>query len=91
MQNKPRCKNRVNMKRLECYECGTEFQCGSIKEKLCWCNNLPNLRMDFDLAGRCVCPDCLTLGKAKQITKMRKKKNAQRRADKLELRVKYNL
>ena len=75
------------MKRIECYECGTKFQCGSAKGKLCWCNNLPNLRINFDLAGKCVCPDCLTEGKAKQITKMRKKKNAQRRVDKLEFGV----
>ena len=74
-----------DMKQLECDECGTKFQCGSNTEKPCWCHNLPNLRSNFDLAGKCVCPDCLTHGKAKQITKMRKKKSAQRNADKIEL------
>ena len=55
------------MQRLECDECGTKFQCGSNKGKTCWCHNLPNLRTNYDLAGKCVCPDCLTQGKAKQI------------------------
>ena len=40
--------------------------------------DLPNLRGSFDLAGSCVCPDCMTLGKAKQITKLRKIKKQQR-------------
>ena len=75
------------MERIECDECSTKFQCGPTKEKLCWCNHLPNLRSNFDLAGKCICPDCLTKGKAKLITKMRKKKNAQRREDKLEFGV----
>jgi hypothetical protein len=39
---------------------------------------LPNLRGSFDLAGKCVCPDCMTVGKAKEITKMRKIKKQQR-------------
>ena len=73
------------MKQLECDECGTKFQCGSNIEKQCWCHNLPNLRTSFDLAGKCFCPDCLTEGKAKQITKMRKKRAAQRNVDKIEL------
>jgi hypothetical protein len=40
---------------------------------------LPNLRQNFDLAGKCVCPDCMTLGKAKEMTKARKVKRKQRR------------
>jgi hypothetical protein len=40
--------------------------------------NLPNMRQNFDLAGKCVCPDCMTLGQAKAITKMRKRKKAVR-------------
>jgi len=36
------------------------------------------MRDTFDLAGKCVCPDCLTQGKAKAITKMRKAKKAVR-------------
>ena len=75
----------LNMEKLECDECGTKFQCGSNKKKQCWCHKLPNLRTNFDLAGKCFCPDCLTEGKAKQITKMRKKRTAQRNADKIEL------
>jgi hypothetical protein len=30
------------------------------------------MRGQFDLAGACLCPDCLTLGQAKAITKQRK-------------------
>ena len=73
------------MQKLICDECGTQFQCGSSSNKECWCYSLPNMRTSFDLAGKCVCPDCLTLGKAKQITKMRKKKAEQRAKDKSEL------
>jgi hypothetical protein len=36
------------------------------------------MRESFDLAGNCVCPDCLTQGKAKAIIKMRKAKKAVR-------------
>jgi len=45
--------------------------------------DLPNLRGSFDLAGSCVCPDCMTLGKAKEITKIRKIKKQQRVASAL--------
>ena len=75
----------LNMEKLECDECGTKFQCGSNIEKQCWCHNLPNLRTNFDLAGKCFCPDCRVEGKANQITKMRKKRTAQRNADKIQL------
>ncbi len=72
------------MEKLICNECGTSFNCGgqsnaSRKKSSCWCMNLPNLRGSFDLAGDCVCPDCMTLGKAKAITKMRKQKKAVRK------------
>ena len=66
------------MQKLTCDECSTVFNCGSAPDGTCWCMNLPNLRGSFDLAGKCVCPDCLTLGKAKAITKMRKQKRAVR-------------
>ena len=62
--------NAVN--KLICEECGTQFNCGSTKDHSCWCVNLPNMRGKFDLAGACLCPDCLTLGQAKAITKQRK-------------------
>ena len=69
------------MQKLTCDECGTVFNCGSTPEGSCWCMNLPNLRGSFDLAGKCVCPDCLTQGKAKAITKMRKQKKAVRQSN----------
>ena len=54
------------MQKLTCDECGTKFNCGAPPGKdHCWCMELPNLRESFDLAGKCVCPDCMTLGKAK--------------------------
>jgi hypothetical protein len=40
---------------------------------------LPNLRQNFDLAGKCVCPDCMTLGQAKQMVRARKIKKQNRR------------
>ncbi|MEG9862701.1 MAG: cysteine-rich CWC family protein [Parvularculales bacterium] len=66
------------MQKLICEECGTEFNCGTSAEGTCWCHNLPNMRESFDLAGKCVCPDCLTQGKAKAITRMRRQKKAVR-------------
>lgn len=63
------------MSKLVCDQCGTTFNCGSTPDRSCWCMNLPNMRGSYDLAGKCVCPDCLTLGKAKEITKQRKKRN----------------
>ena len=72
------------MNKLVCDECGTIFNCGTPPGTLrCWCMDVPNLRGSFDLAGSCVCPDCLTLGKSKSITKMRKIKKKQRDAAKL--------
>ena len=44
---------------------------------------LPNLRGTFDLAGTCVCPDCLTMGKAKAMINSRKVKQRQRAASAL--------
>ena len=65
------------MNRLICDECGTSFNCEVLPGKLrCWCMDLPNLQGSFDLAASCICPNCMTLGEAKEITKMRKiKKN----------------
>jgi len=61
------------MDKLTCDECGTKFNCGAPPGKdRCWCMDLPNLRQGFDLAGKCVCPDCMTLGQAKAMTRARK-------------------
>lgn len=70
------------MKKLTCEECGTEFNCGSTPTGTCWCMSLPNLRGSFDLAGACVCPDCMTMGQAKAITKQRKIRQTHREAAK---------
>ena len=67
------------MDKLRCDECGTSFNCGAPPGKdHCWCMELPNLRQSFDLAGKCVCPDCMTLGQAKDMTKARKARKSQR-------------
>jgi len=47
---------------------------------------LPNMSQQFDLAGRCVCPDCLTHGKANAITKQRKARAKQRQQERNLLR-----
>ncbi len=61
------------MEKLTCEECGTNFNCGAAPGKdHCWCMELPNLRQNFDLAGKCVCPNCMTLGIAKQMIRARK-------------------
>ena len=68
------------MQKLTCDECGTRFNCGAAPGKdHCWCMGLPNMRQGFDLAGKCVCPDCMTLGQAKAISKQRKVRREQRR------------
>ena len=67
------------MDKLTCEECGTSFNCGAPPGKdYCWCMALPNLRNYFDLAGKCVCPDCMTLGMAKEMTRARKVRRKQR-------------
>ena len=77
------------MDKLVCDECGTIFNCGALPGKSrCWCMDLPNLRDSFDLAGSCVCPDCMTLGKAKEITRMRKIKKQQRVSSAVRTKVK---
>ena len=78
-------KDKVRDIPLKCDLCGASFLCNSGPPGSCWCNNSPNMLKSWDLAGKCVCPDCLTQGKSKQIIKMRKKKSAQRNADKIEL------
>ena len=68
------------MDKLTCEECGVRFNCGVPPGKdHCWCMVLPNLRQNFDLAGKCVCPDCLTVGTAKQIMRARKIRQKQRK------------
>ena len=42
-----------------CTSCKTAFSCG-IKQKQCWCNNLPNLKMlQINKDADCMCPSCL--------------------------------
>ena len=74
----------VLMQKLICEHCGTKFNCGAPAGKdCCWCMDLPNLRGGFDLGGACVCPDCLTMGKAKAMIKSRKVKQRHRAASAL--------
>ena len=69
----------MEVKKLNCQGCGRTFSCGPTETRSCWCVNLPNMRAQFDLAGHCLCPDCLTLGQAKAITKQRKARQKARR------------
>ena len=72
------------MERLICEHCGKKFNYGVPADKdRCWCMDLSNLRGGFDLAGVCVCPDCLTMGNAKAMIKSRKVKQRQRAASTL--------
>ena len=67
------------MEKLTCEHCGTLFNCGASPSKgRCWCMDLPNMLGGFDLAGACVCPACLTKGKARELIKARKVKRQQR-------------
>ena len=66
------------MQQISCSECGTKFNCGSTDTHPCWCTSLPNMRVKFDLASTCLCPNCLTAGKAKAITRQRKVRKIQR-------------
>ena len=67
------------MEKLICEHCGIKFNCGApVGKDRCWSMNLPNLRGEFDLAGVYVCPDCLSMGKAKAMIKSRKVKQRQR-------------
>ena len=69
---------RATLTKKRTCNCGTEFNCGGSATGGCWCMNLPNMRPGFDLAGECVCPECLTLGQAKAITRQRKAHKALR-------------
>jgi len=69
------------MQKLTCEKCGTQFNCGSTPTHSCWCMKLPNMSQQFDLAGSCVCPDCLTQGKSNAITKQRKARAKQRQQE----------
>ncbi len=72
------------MEKPQCNECGTSFNCGeSPGKELCWCMELPNMRAGFDLAGKCVRPDCMTAGQAKAMVKSRKTRQRQLAASSL--------
>ncbi len=57
---------------LKCDLCEKNFLCNSGTSGSCWCNNSPNLLEKWDLAGKCVCPDCLAGGKRREILIQRK-------------------
>ena len=69
------------MQSLACQKCGTQFKCGSTEGRSCWCMNLSNMTGSFDLADDCLCPDCLTAGQAKAITRQRRTQKIQRQAE----------
>ena len=57
---------------LKCDLCGENFLCNSGPPGSCWCNHSPNLLEKWDLARKCVCPDCLAGGKRREILIQRK-------------------
>jgi hypothetical protein len=46
---------------------------------------LPNMTGSFDLADNCLCPDCMTAGQAKAITRQRRIQKSQRLAERSQL------
>ena len=65
-------KDKVRDIPLKCDLCGAGFLCNSGPPGSCWCNNSPNMLKSWDLAGKCVCPDCLAGGKRLEILNQRK-------------------
>ena len=65
-------KNKSRDIPLKCDLCGEKFLCNSGPPGSCWCINSPNLLEKWDLAGKCVCPDCLAGGKRQEILKQRR-------------------
>ena len=64
---------KIRNQKLKCNICGVDFICTSGPPGSCWCQNSPNLLKSWDLAGECLCPDCLALGKRKKILEKREK------------------
>ena len=69
----------IRNQKLKCNICGADFVCTSGPPGSCWCQNSPNLLKSWDLAGECLCPDCLALGQRKEILEKRKKVLAARK------------
>ena len=70
---------KIRNQKLKCNICGANFICTSGPPGSCWCQNSPNLLKSWDLAGECLCPDCLALGKRKEILEKREKVLAARK------------
>ena len=64
--------NKIRNQNLVCKKCGVGFVCTSGPPGSCWCHYTPNLLEGFDLAGECLCPDCLAKGKRESILEKRK-------------------
>ena len=73
---------------LNCKICGTDFLCRSGPPGSCWCHNSPNTLKSWDLAGECVCPDCLAGGKRNEILQKREQHFLARNNAKLRKNIK---
>ena len=63
---------KISMEKLAGDYCGTSSNCGAAPGKdRRWFMHLPNMLGGFDLADACVCPDCLTRGRAEELVKGR--------------------
>ena len=80
MGNELTSKSKVRNQNLTCKKCGAEFICTSGPPGSCWCHHSPNLLDGFDLAGECLCPECLALGKREAILLKREIHFASRKA-----------
>ena len=80
MSNEETSKNEIRNQNLTCKQCGANFVCTSGPPGSCWCHYSPNLLEGFDLAGECLCPDCLALGKREAILAKRENNFAARRS-----------
>ena len=63
-----------------CPECGADFSCRSGDAGDCWCLTSPNIKMNYDLDGTCLCPNCMADGKLSALTQAREVKRAKRDA-----------
>lgn len=66
-----------------CTECGADFRCRTGEEGECWCLTSPNIKLNYDLDGTCLCPNCMADGKLVPLKQARDEKRAKRDAHRL--------
>ncbi|MGC6530996.1 MAG: cysteine-rich CWC family protein [Candidatus Puniceispirillaceae bacterium] len=66
-----------------CSECGTDFRCRTGEAGDCWCMTSPNLKLNYQLDGTCLCPNCMADGKLNGVLNAREDKKQKRRQQRL--------